>query len=75
MRTTADAFLVVSGRCTGGARRCKAKQGRHGKTALTCGSYSQSSTVLERRREREKNSLVTMSARCFFVIARESNCR
>jgi hypothetical protein len=52
MRTTADAFLVVSGRCTGGARRYNAKQGRHGKTALTCGSYSQSSTVLERRRER-----------------------
>jgi hypothetical protein len=35
-RTTADAFPVVGGRCTGRARRCKAKQGRRGKTALTC---------------------------------------
>jgi hypothetical protein len=40
------------------------------KTALTCGSYSHSSTVLGRRRERMKNSLVTMSARvrCFAGI-------
>jgi hypothetical protein len=29
------------------------------KTALTCGSYSHSSTVLGCRPEREKNSLVT----------------
>ena len=35
--TGADAFPVVGGRCTGRARRCKAKQGRRGKTALTCG--------------------------------------
>jgi hypothetical protein len=35
--TSADAFPVVGGRCTGGARRCKAKQGRRGKTALTFG--------------------------------------
>jgi len=28
----------------GRARRCKAKQGRHGKTALTCESYLYSST-------------------------------
>jgi hypothetical protein len=34
--TCADAFPVVGGRCTGGARRCKARQGRHGKTALRC---------------------------------------
>jgi hypothetical protein len=27
---------VVGGRCTGGARRYKAKQGRRGKTALIC---------------------------------------
>ena len=27
----------LSGRCTGRERRCNAKQGRHGKTALTCG--------------------------------------
>jgi hypothetical protein len=33
--TSADAFAVVGGRCTGRARRCKAKQGRRGKTALT----------------------------------------
>ena len=37
MPTSADAFPVVGGRCTGRARRCKAKQGRRGKTALTCG--------------------------------------
>jgi hypothetical protein len=35
--TSADAFQVVGGGCTGRARRCKARQGRHGKTALTCG--------------------------------------
>jgi hypothetical protein len=29
-------FPVVGGRCTGRARRCKAKQGRRGKTALRC---------------------------------------
>jgi hypothetical protein len=34
------------------------------KTALACDSYSHTSTVLEPRRERMKNSLVTMSARC-----------
>jgi hypothetical protein len=33
------------------------------KTALTCGSYFHSITVLEPRRERMNNSLVTMSAR------------
>ena len=33
---SADAFSVVGGRCTGRARRCKARQGRRGKTALTC---------------------------------------
>jgi hypothetical protein len=37
LRTSADAFPVVGGRCTGRARRCKAKQGRRGKTAPTCG--------------------------------------
>jgi hypothetical protein len=35
--TGADAFRVVGGRCTGRARRCKAKQNRRGETALTCG--------------------------------------
>ncbi len=34
--TSADGFPVVGGRCTGRAHRCKAKQGRRGKTALTC---------------------------------------
>ena len=29
--------LELASRCTGRARRCKAKQGRRGKTALTCG--------------------------------------
>jgi hypothetical protein len=33
---SADAFPVVGGRCTGRAHRCKAKQGRRGKTALRC---------------------------------------
>ena len=32
--TSADTFPVVGDICTGGARRCKAKQGRRGKTAL-----------------------------------------
>jgi hypothetical protein len=36
MPTGADAFSAVGGRCTGRERRCKAKQGRRGKTALTC---------------------------------------
>ncbi len=35
MLTSADGMAVVGGRCTGRARRCKAKQGRRGKTALT----------------------------------------
>jgi hypothetical protein len=35
--TSADAFPVVGSRCTGRARRCKVKQGRRGKTALTFG--------------------------------------
>jgi hypothetical protein len=61
-RTTADAFPVVGGNARATTHRGKAKQGRRGKTALTCGSYSHSSTVLERRRERERNSLVTMPA-------------
>jgi hypothetical protein len=33
---SADDFPVVGGRCTGRARRCKAIQSRHGKTALKC---------------------------------------
>jgi hypothetical protein len=68
MRTTADAFPVLGGTCTGGARRCEAKQGRRGRTALTCCTNSHSSTVPGRRRERRKNSLVTMPARFLFVI-------
>jgi hypothetical protein len=32
----ADHFLVVGGRCTGRARRCKATQGRRRETALRC---------------------------------------
>jgi hypothetical protein len=35
MLASTDAFQVVGGRCTGRAHRCKAKQGRRGKTALT----------------------------------------
>jgi hypothetical protein len=34
------------GRCTGRARRCKAKQGRRSKTALASESYPYNSTVL-----------------------------
>jgi hypothetical protein len=48
--------------------RCKAKQGRRGKTALTCGSWSYSSTVLGSRPELEKIYLVTISATCYFII-------
>jgi hypothetical protein len=33
---SADDFPAVGGRCTGRARRCKARQGRRGKTALRC---------------------------------------
>jgi hypothetical protein len=33
----ADLFLVVGGGCTGRAHRCKARQGRHGNTALNFG--------------------------------------
>ena len=51
MLARADAFPVVGGRCTGRARRCKAKQGRRGKTAMTCGFYFHSSTVFGPRRD------------------------
>ncbi len=34
------------------------------KTALTCGYYSHSSTVLETTSRAMKNSLVTITARC-----------
>ena len=61
---SADAFAVVGGGCTGRAHGCKAKQGSRGKDGADVCSYSHSSTVLEPRRERMKNSLVTMSARC-----------
>ena len=37
-------FPDGGGTCTWRARRCKAKQGRHGKTALTYESYLYSST-------------------------------
>jgi hypothetical protein len=46
-----------------------AKQGRRVKTAPTCGTYSYNSTVLERRREREKNYLVTIAARFYPIMA------
>jgi hypothetical protein len=75
MLASADAFPVVGGRCTGRAHRCKAKQGRRGKTALTLGSYSHISTVLERRREGKKIYLVTMAARFCFIIAQGKECR
>jgi hypothetical protein len=63
------------GRCTGRAHRCKAKQGRRGKAALTSGSYSHNSTVFGRRREGKKISLVTTTGRCFFIIAQRGDCR
>jgi hypothetical protein len=49
---SADAFAAVGGSCTGGALGCKAKQGRRGKTALTCEAWSYLSTVLGCRPER-----------------------
>jgi hypothetical protein len=61
--------LILSRRWAANARGerngCKAKQNRRGKTALTCGTYSHSSTVLEWRREWENNSLVTITVRRF----------
>jgi len=43
---SADELPVVGGRCTGGARRCKARQGRRGMTApIYVNTYSHSSTV------------------------------
>jgi hypothetical protein len=74
MPASNDAFPVVGGRCTGRAHRCKAKQGRRGKTALTCGSYSHISTVFGRRREDKRISLVTMAG-AFFIRAQRSDCR
>ncbi len=50
------------------AHRCKAKQRRRGKTALKFVSYFHSSTVFGRRREGKGISLVTMTARCFFIM-------
>ena len=38
MLASADVSAVVSGGCTGSECRCKAKQNRHSKTALTSGS-------------------------------------
>ena len=43
-------FPGSAGRCTGRTRRCKAKQGRRGKTALKCGSYFHNNTVFGGRR-------------------------
>jgi hypothetical protein len=56
------ALMLPRGRCTGKARRCKAKQDRRGKTALKFVSYFHSSTVFGRRREGKRISLVTMTA-------------
>jgi hypothetical protein len=58
---SADAFLVVGGRCTGRRRWCKARQSRRGKTALTFGAYFHIRTVFGRRREGKRISLVTMA--------------
>jgi hypothetical protein len=74
MRTSADAFPAVGGNARTERKRCKAKQGRRGKTALTCESWSYSSTVLGSRPEREKNYLVTIAARCYPIIAQGSDC-
>ena len=48
---SADVFRWFGGICTGRAHRCKAKQGRHGKTAPTSGSYPYISTVFGARPE------------------------
>ncbi len=61
---------MVGGGCTGGAQRCKAKQGRRGKDGADVWFLSRSSTVLGWRREWMNNSLVTMSAR--FSVLRNS---
>jgi hypothetical protein len=46
---------VVDGGCTGRAHRCKAKQGRRGKTALRCEAYYYNSTIFGRRPEAEED--------------------
>jgi hypothetical protein len=75
MQGSAEAFLVVGGRCTGRAHRCKAKQGRRGKTALMSYSYYYSSIVFGRRREGKKISLVTMAARCLLIVRQGRDCK
>jgi hypothetical protein len=60
-------FPVVGGRCTGRSNRCKAKQGRRGKTALKFVAYYHSNTVFWTCREVKRIYLVTMAVRCFFA--------
>jgi hypothetical protein len=74
MLASADVFPVVSGRCTGRARRCKAKQGPRGKTAPTAESYSHSSTVFGRHQEGKRISLVT-TGQASTPSAQRSSCR
>jgi hypothetical protein len=56
---SADAFAVVAADARVERMGARPNRAVVVKTALTCDSYSHSSTVLEPRRERMKNSLVT----------------
>ncbi len=65
---SADVFPMVGGRCTDRTHRCKAKQGRRGRTALIFWILSHRSTVFGRRPEGKQIYLVTMTVRCFVII-------
>src|ERR1700678_3320442 len=76
MPTSADAYPVVGGSCTGRERRCKPKQRRRGKTALTYGFYPHSCTVPGSRPEREQIFMVTRRVRYQpFVASAPGACR
>ena len=51
------------------------QQHDRGMTALTFVSYFHTSTVFGRRREGKRISLVTMTARCFFIMVQGSDYR
>jgi len=60
-------FPDGGGTCTWRARRCKAKQGRHGKTALTYESYLYSSTDFAPRTRGVKDLFGNTHLRSYFV--------
>jgi hypothetical protein len=64
----------LGGGCTGGADRCKAKQGRREEGADVWGSYFHSSTAFGPCPEQEK-IFGNYGAALFVTIAQESDCR